>query len=377
MKTRNCLLLFCFAFVQTISAQTDSRHIHLIKVLDTYNPDPIMRMAAQSVNHKIDSEVFVIASKLGIDREFIHSYNITGSSFSAEALENTLLVDLSYCRGDIIFFTSLSHGIRPASHSGLYPCLYFGEDQPIYDLNEAFRTIMDMHPSIFISLVNACNKGLAPNQTEPITPSLDESIAVADVQASQRSALRYKELFKQRNGYILRVDLLSAGKGNYSYITPQGGYFFSSFLQHFRTNLQSHKDGTWDAIIIGTERDTEDAVLAEIAKRQRPYCSYSNEIILESAVMAFESRKSRRRQRWSRARKQRYNCRQAKKEHRGHYADIVRDLRQKHNKEMRQARRSGRSRSNIRSLRKQHQSELNHTRNKMREGLRRFRKECG
>ena len=86
------MMLLCLICCLSVSAET--RHIHLLKIMDTQNADYVIREGCRSIDYGIAQEIEMLREKLGINQ--LLQYDISGADFRLDKLDEVLSYDMEY-----------------------------------------------------------------------------------------------------------------------------------------------------------------------------------------------------------------------------------------------------------------------------------------
>lgn len=375
---KKLLLVWGVLFIAFQLSAQDERRIHFLKILDTHAPNKILAKAAQAVDRTMDREVNALAGVLGIPTENVLKYDLTGEHFTVEELENTMFVDLGYCRDDIFIITYVGHGYRAFNQTDAYPALYMSGDlEKGIPYGEIIQMVAEHRPSIILSLVNACNNPLDLTYQQPELPNKrltgrykKNDYTVAAPTMAGRSPTRYRNLFKKHYSGTRSVEFISASPDYYTFIEDDGGIFFHKFLENFAQGLSASHNASWSTILSKTKSETESLVRARYGENQVPYCD--ERLIIGTAEVTSNDRLRRRMDRWSNRRQQRYKCRREMQSVRERYRKVLSSMRNRHDKDRKQVR----GKSARREMRKRHKQELHDVKRKMRSAVRTAKRKC-
>lgn len=357
MKNIALMGLAVLCFVCSSQAQ-DHRHIHVLKILDSYNYEATLQNAAQVMDYEIDMEVRLLADKMGIFKENVHTYDLSGKRFCKDSLQWVVEMDMTYCKNDIVILVYLGHGFRSKDNWTDYPELYLGNfDESVY-FYDLLMDIIDKKPSVVLSIVNACNNDIGITTRPPQTPTTDfgSDYVVASV-SGERQTRRYEELFKmQGENQAVSIEFISARKGDVSYISREGGIFFREVMNSFRKHLSKNYSIVWNDILEESERVTTKQTQDQLNRTQQPQCQ-RNFYFHPQEVSA-----SRRKSRMQERNPKRYSVIENREAHQ----ELLEKLKTRHAQEWSDAKARRTSTYEMRKLAEKHRQELDYIRLKMR-----------
>lgn len=319
------------------SAQAETRHIHLIKVFDNENHDYIIREGCRSIGFGIDQEVNLLAANLGILS--VIEYDLTGPNFSLKRLDQVLNYEMSYQERDIVIFAYVGHGFRDPGSPSPYPNLYFRAYEQSVNFAEIQERIQDKNPSLLINIVVACNVTVTDYSTPPPYQSVNSSPdEVVTLPKSGRSGRIYQGLFADEPGVTKVVNLFSADRENYTFISNDGGIFFNEILYTFQEVLGGQPYNSWGDICATIARRTISRSERK-GMQQRPLCEYA--IRLTPVTVPADR---------SRSLFEPNPCELAARDLRRNQRDQLRQLRRLHRGNMRDARQEGKGRNDRRLI---------------------------
>lgn len=320
-----------------VTTQAETRHIHLIKVFDNENHDYVIREGCRSIEFGIDQEVNLLAANLGILS--VIEYDLTGPNFSLRRLDEVLNYEMSYQERDIVIFAYVGHGFRDPGSASPYPNLYFRTYDQSVNFAEVQERIQDKNPSLLINIVVACNVTVKDYNTPPPYQSVNAAPEVVTLPKSGRSGRIYQGLFADEPGVTKVVNLFSAEREYYTFISNDGGIFFNEILYTFQEVLGGQPFNSWSDICATISRRT----IARSERKgmaQRPLCEYA--IRLTPVMVPGETT--------SRSLFVPSACELAARDLRRKQRDQLRQLRRLHRDNMRQARRNNDDRNTRRLL---------------------------
>lgn len=328
----------------TTQVQAETRHIHVLKILDDASPEYVIREGCRSIGYGIDQEVALMKDKLGILN--VIEYTISGSNFSRERLDEVLEYDMEYMERDIVVLVYVGHGFRPPGSDSPFPSLYFNGYEEAIDFGEVQELILEKNPSLLLSIVIACNVTQADPSLPP--PYLGDNEA-PPVVTLQRKGLRrtepYWQLFADQPGVTKCIDLISADREYYTFLSRDGGIFFSEVLYTFQEVFTDLSYSSWDAICSDISERTQ-LRSQERGLAQQPVCRYyvrMNPVVVPARVEAVRSRSY---------------CKDQLRDLRRDQRQALRDLRRTHRQQLRQLRQEGGRAEARQLLGRQHRAEL-------------------
>lgn len=280
------LFLLCLAslFLAALSAET--RHIHVIQLLDDNSPNFLIREGCRSIDYGVAREVDRIQTALGISD--VHYYRLNGMSFSAEALDFVIDYQLSYQERDIVLFVYAGHGFRTLNSSNQLPKLYFTGYDTAREGDDIRMRLLERNPSVLLNIVVACNTTQQNYQVPPGQPQ-DSGPSQNRLAARPRSSRPYEVLFADQPGYTKVVDLVSSDREYETFMSRDGGIFFSEVIYAFEEIFADERFSNWPAICNYISNQT----LQRTNNRklpQKPYCAYSVFAAIAEAPLVTASR---------------------------------------------------------------------------------------
>ncbi|TXF91619.1 hypothetical protein FUA23_00090 [Neolewinella aurantiaca] len=240
-------------------------------MLDDNSPTYLIREGSRSIDYGVQREVDRMQKALGISD--VHYYRLNGHNFNREALDFVVDYQLAYQERDIIIFVYTGHGFRDAGSSGQLPKLYFGGYENAMEGDELRFRLLEKNPSLLINLVIACNstqvdQRVAPGRPEDSAPS---SGRLASVPTGDRP---YHVLFSDQPGYTKVIDLVSADREYETFLSRDGGIFFSEVLYALQEVFADQRLTSWPGICSYIQEQTL-LRTQERGLRQKPYCAYN------------------------------------------------------------------------------------------------------
>ncbi|MEM7573780.1 MAG: hypothetical protein AAF433_12800 [Bacteroidota bacterium] len=336
---RSFAVLFLSLTIQlSLFAETvETRHIHVIKVLDSHSPNAVIVDGCRSIEYGLDQEVQLMRDHLGITD--IHYYDVSGLDFRRSRLEEVLTHEIQYQERDIIVLVYAGHGYREASSVTPYPKLYFNGYDSAIEFEELRMRLIDMNPSMLINMIVACNVTQYDMNRPPDYQADGNAppIASLSIKAPRRDE-PYMQLFADQTGYTKVVDLISAKPERFTFLTRDGGIFFSEILYTFMEIFTDLNLRNWDQVCQNIEQRTF-LRSQEQGLNQHPLCRYN--IFMSTSrspeVLAAAAPNSGR------------NCVLAVRQLRRDQRVFLKELRRKHRREM-QAMRANRAERSQRRL---------------------------
>ncbi|MCP4438318.1 MAG: hypothetical protein GY810_05175 [Aureispira sp.] len=266
------LVVIALLCLQTSEAQYETRHLHVLRIMDSLNYSPIIRQASVSISRRVDQEVDALMHNLGILT--VHNYHITGYNFTPEYLAEVVEEDMMYCEGDIVMIVYVGHGFQSIENTTQYPQFYMGGStkNSVY-YTDLLMDIIDKKPSVVLSIVNACNDEIGEYTYAPKTPTRNQYVVHAAPKYNNRRSARYRELFKPQSSYMATViEFFSSKEGQATYVMPDGGIFFNEAIDALQLYLSSAYAVVWSDIFTTVSKKTIQKSLNEIDEIQMPIC---------------------------------------------------------------------------------------------------------
>jgi len=265
------LMCSILSLVATGVLQAETRHIHVLKVFDSENPDYILREGCRSIGFGIDQEVRMMANNLGILN--VIEYDLSGPNFNLERLDHVLNYEMSYLERDIVIFVYVGHGFRDPGSQSPYPKLYFNGYDKSVDFVEIKERIQDKNPSLLLNIIIACNVTVTDQNEPPPYQSINSAPDMVTLKAG-RTGSAYEQLFEDEPGVTKVVNLFSADQEYYTFISNDGGVFFNEILYTFQEALGGRAFSGWQDICTTIEnRTTSRSTIKGI--QQKPLCEYT------------------------------------------------------------------------------------------------------
>lgn len=271
MPRRN-LFLLCLLFSAASFLRAETRHIHVIQMLDDNSPTYLIREGCRSIDYGVQREVDRVKNALGISD--VHYYRLNGLNFNRESLEFVIDYQLSYQERDIIIFVYAGHGFRDAGSPNRLPKLYFSGYDTAMEAEELRLRLIEKNPSLLLNIVIACNAVQRDHRVAPGQPQDDgptENRLAAGPVTNPRA---YETLFSDQPGFTKVIDLVSSDREYETYISRDGGIFFSEVLYAMEEIFVDQRLDSWETVCAYIR----DQTLLRTANRQlpqRPFCNYS------------------------------------------------------------------------------------------------------
>lgn len=314
------LLCICTTFSTALPAET--RHIHVIQMLDNNSPTYLIREGTRSIDYGVQREVDRMQKALGISD--VHYYHLTGQHFNREALDFVVDYQLAYQERDIIIFVYTGHGFREKGSASQFPKLYFNGYDDALDGDELRVRLLEKNPSVLINLVIACNSVQTNRQAAPGQPQ-DEgptSGRLASVPVQERP---YHTLFSDQPGFTKVIDLVSSDREYETFLSRDGGIFFSEVLYALQEVFADERLTSWPGICSYITEQTLQRT-RDRGLRQKPYCAYNVWRSLDKETIIITAVDYRAGP---------INCRAASRELRKEQRAELKSLRRRHREEMR------------------------------------------
>lgn len=281
MHPQRLFLLFSFLLCWTL-LRAETRHIHVIQMLDDNSPNYLIREGCRSIDYGIQREVDRIQQGLGISN--VHYYRLSGLSFNRESLEFVLDYQLAYQERDIILFVYTGHGYRDIGSTHRLPKLYFTGYNSALEGDDLRLRLIEKNPSLLINLVIACNTVQRDHRVAPGQPR-DEGPTNNRLSARPRVPRPYEVLFSDQPGYTKVIDLVSSDREYETYLSRDGGIFFGEVLYAFEEVFVDEHLRSWPEVCQYISKQTA-LRTRERNLPQKPYCAYNVfQSIPEAAVV--------------------------------------------------------------------------------------------
>lgn len=333
------LLSTSFLFAET-------RHIHVLKIIDSANENPVLRDGARSVEFGLDQEIRFLQDQLGILN--VVEYEISGAEFSRERLDEVIEYEMEYLERDIVVVLYVGHGYRPLGSAGIFPHLYFGDYTSSIDYADVQARVLEKNPSLLINIVLACN---ATQTNFALPPPFEPDNVAPPVVSLKAPGLRrpepYRQLFADQEGYTKVVDLISSDREYYTFLASDGGIFFNEIRYTFQWIFGDTAPRTWEEVCARVRNKTVERSQAR-GLEQLPVCQYSiwnNPVTLSVKDLPVEVNSRRA-------------CAQQLRALRKQQRQALKDLRRRHREAQRTARRANLPRAERRLQSHRHRVEL-------------------
>lgn len=320
MLSRKLLFLCLFAIGWT-TAHAETRHIHVIQMLDDNSPTYLIREGCRSIDYGVQREVDRVQKALGISN--VHYYRLNGLNFNRASLDFVVDYQLSYQERDIIIFVYTGHGFRDAGSPNQLPKLYFNGYDSALEGDDLRIRLVEKNPSLLINIVIACNAVQRDHRVAPGQPE-DDAPSPNRLAAATQNPHAYEVLFSDQPGYTKVIDLVSSDREFETYISRDGGIFFSEILYAMEEVFVDQRLNNWQSVC----SYITDQTLLRTANRQlpqKPYCAYNifkamNEAPVVISTADYPSGP--------------INCRRAARDMRREQRGELKSLRRRHRKEI-------------------------------------------
>ena len=265
------LTLLCLALLLAGLAQAETRHIHVIQMLDDNSPTYLIREGTRSIDYGVQREVERMQKALGIPD--VHYYRLNGQYFNREALDFVIDYQLAYQERDIIVFVYTGHGFRDTGSSYQLPKLYFKGYDQAQEADDVRMRLLEKNPSVLINLIVACNTVQTDHRVAPGQPA-DNGPTQNRLSSVPVQDRPYHTLFSDQPGYTKVIDLASADREYETFLSRDGGIFFSEVLYALQEVFSDERLTTWPGICSYIQEQTL-LRTRERGLRQKPYCAYN------------------------------------------------------------------------------------------------------
>ncbi|PHI21119.1 hypothetical protein CEQ90_03595 [Lewinellaceae bacterium SD302] len=271
--------------ISTATLLAETRHIHVIKMLDDNSENYIVSEGARSIDYGIDRKVEQIRQQLGIST--VHYYQISGSNFTRDKLNEVMEYELSYQERDIILLVYAGHGYRMPGSTSVYPKLYFNSYGDGLEMEDLRLALLQKNPSLLINIVVACNvtqydlSAPPPAPTDGNPPPVASLYPPATTRSSRALVNSWHHLFIDSPGYTKVVDLFSSDRENFTFISRDGGIFFSELLYTFHEIFAGGNFRDWNEVCNNIVRRTNYRS-QERQLTQQPFCRF--ELFISATV---------------------------------------------------------------------------------------------
>lgn len=270
MRLHSLLFLcLCTGIPTLITAET--RHIHVIQMLDDNSPTYLIREGCRSIDYGVQREVDRMQRALGISD--VHYYRLNGLNFTGEALDFVIDYQLAYQERDIVIFVYAGHGFRDAGSSKPLPKLYFQGYDTAQEGDDIRIRLLEKNPSVLINIIVACNAIQRDHRIAPTQPE-DHGQGGQRLSAQARSTRPYHLLFSDQPGFTKVIDLVSSEREYETFMSRDGGIFFSEVLYALEEVFSEELLTSWPTICEYIENQTLIRT-QERGLRQKPYCAYN------------------------------------------------------------------------------------------------------
>jgi hypothetical protein len=274
MSTYSSITLTLAALLlATTSLLGETRHLHVLKIIDSRNENPVLRDGARSVEYGLDQEIRFLQDRLGILN--IIEYEISGADFTRERLDEVIEYEMEYLERDIVVVLYVGHGYRPVGSAGLYPHLYFGDYTSSIDFADVQARILEKNPSMLLNIVLACN---ATQMDFALPPPFEPDNVAPPVVTLKAAGIRrtepYQQLFADQDGFTKVVDLVSSDREYYTFLASDGGIFFNEIRYTFQWIFGDTAPRSWSEVCERIQQKTVERSQAR-GLIQQPICSYS------------------------------------------------------------------------------------------------------
>ncbi len=273
------LLLFCLVQA-SLSAET--RHIHVLKILDDNSSNLTIREGCRSIDYGVDQEIQLMRHHLGITD--VHYYPISGTNFSLARLQDVLDYELAYQERDIIILVYAGHGYREPGSNSRFPKLYFNSYTEAIEFEEIRWQLIEKNPSMLINMVIACNatqldRNLPPPYMEGGNLPPFASLTPKGIRKTEP----YHRMFADQSGHTKVIDFISADKENLTFMSRDGGIFFSEILFGFQEIFVDQLFHDWTSLCEHIDQRTV-ARSQTYLLDQQPFSAYQI-VISQGAVV--------------------------------------------------------------------------------------------
>jgi len=303
----------------------ETRHIHVIQMLDNNSPTYLIREGTRSIDYGVQREVERMKVALGIAN--VHYYNLNGQYFNREALDFVVDYQLAYQERDIIIFVYAGHGFRDTDSPNQLPKLYFKGYHDALEADDLRMRLLEKNPSLMINLLIACNTTQTDRRVAPGIPA-DNGPTPGRLSSVPTSERPYHTLFSDQPGYTKVIDLVSADREYDTFMSRDGGIFFSEVLYALQEVFADERLTTWPGICSYVREQTL-LRTQERGLRQKPYCAYNVFRAMDKDIVTITTTDYNSGP---------YNCRAAGRELRKAQRKELKSLRRRHRREDRSLR---------------------------------------
>lgn len=264
------LLFLCLLAGTATTLVAETRMIHVVQMLDNNSPEYLIREGCRSIDYGVQREVERIQHALGIAS--VEFYQLSGPKFTRGALEFVLDYELEYQQRDIIIMVYAGHGYREPGSTATLPKLYFNGYENSMEGDELKIRLLEKNPSVLINLIVACNTTQTDRSVTPGRPQ-DEGLNPGVLAATDRPAAPYVTLFSDQDGYTKVIDLISSDREYETFMSRDGGVFFSEVLYGFHEMFSDQRLTDWSVFC---DYVTQQTLIRSRDRhlRQKPVCSY-------------------------------------------------------------------------------------------------------
>jgi hypothetical protein len=259
------LIVFITLYGSLSFSPAKAQTIYLIVFANTNDPSAVLRKGMAETRDNIEAEITEVANVLGLQYK---KAVLSGDDSNLAYLHN-ILENLDSSSDDIIFFFYIGHGIHKPEIDSKWPQLSFAKSKhnrsmELISFSEIIKGFEAKNPRLLIGIVEACNA-----LDGRIEYYEDEILGLASLGYTQRDKERLKELYLLSEGTVLSS---SSEPGQKSYVSSQGGYFSSAFIdaQKDLTSVSDYAD--WTTLLEKTKLRTQTLtrLKAKNPKRQIP-----------------------------------------------------------------------------------------------------------
>lgn len=265
------MIFLCLAVLFGTALRAETRHIHVIQMLDDQSPTYLIREGARSIDYGVQREVDRMKNALGISD--VHYYRLNGQYFNREGLDFVVDYQLAYQERDIIIFVYAGHGFRDKGSAYRMPKLYFNGYHDALEAEDLRMRLLEKNPSVLINLVIACNSVQTDHRVAPGQPA-DNGPTANRLNRVSSGDRPYHTLFSDQPGYTKVIDLVSADREYETFMSRDGGIFFSEVLYALQEVFADERLTSWPGICSYIQEQTLQRT-TERGLRQKPYCAYN------------------------------------------------------------------------------------------------------
>lgn len=325
MPLQRMIFLCLIALFPFFSLHAETRHIHVIQVLNDNSPTYLIREGTRSIDYGVQREVDRMKVALGISD--VHYYHLNGQYFTREALDFVIDYQLAYQERDIIIFVYAGHGFRDAGSPNQLPKLYFNGYHDALEGDELRMRLLEKNPSLLMNLMIACNTTQSDHR---VAPGLPQDLGttggrLSSVPVGERP---YHLLFSDHPGYTKVIDLVSADREYETFMSRDGGIFFSEVLYALQEVFADERLTSWPSICSYIQEQTLQRT-QERGLRQKPFCTYNVFRAIDDQMLTITA---------VRQRADALSCQAASRQLRKSQRAELKSLRQRHRQEIREVR---------------------------------------